>query len=423
MIAFLLLLPAGFSSAQTAADVQQKISQKNNDIAALEQEIASYQSELNAIGQQKSTLSGSLRQLDLSKKKLTADIAVTQNKIDETNLAIESLSSDIGTKENNISNNVGVITEEVKNTNELDQGSLVEGILAEKDFSSIWNDVDEMAALRERLIADITSLRQTKTALEDTRTSTIAAKNELIKLKTQLSDQQKIVVQNTNEKTKLLKQTQNNEANYQKLLSNSKAKKEALQKEVESFELQLQFILDPSKLPTGRILSWPLDNIFVTSPYGQRPGEFHRGVDFRAAVGTPVKAMADGVVIGTGNTDITCPRASFGEWVLLGHNNGLSSTYAHLSLIKVQTGERVARGEIIAYSGNTGYSTGPHLHISLYASKDSKGESGVQVETIPSKSCQGQTLTQPIAATTAYLNPLLYLPPYTLNSTINQVAE
>jgi murein DD-endopeptidase MepM/ murein hydrolase activator NlpD len=94
-----------------------------------------------------------------------------------------------------------------------------------------------------------------------------------------------------------------------------------------------------------------------------------------------------------------------------------------LSLIKVISGEKVSRGEIIAYSGNTGYSTGPHLHVSLYASKDSKGEPGVKVETFPSKSCLGQTLTQPIAATTAYLDPLQYLPPYTLNSTLNQVSE
>jgi len=120
--------------------------------------------------------------------------------------------------------------------------------------------------------------------------------------------------------------------------------------------------------------------------------------------------VSDGVVLGTGNTDLSCPKASFGQWILIQHNNGLSSTYAHLSLIKVTKGERVSTGQIIGYSGNTGSSTGPHLHLSLYASEDAEGNPAVSVKSIPSKSCLGKILTQPIAATNAYLDPMKYLP-------------
>jgi murein DD-endopeptidase MepM/ murein hydrolase activator NlpD len=88
------------------------------------------------------------------------------------------------------------------------------------------------------------------------------------------------------------------------------------------------------------------------------------------------------------------------------HNNGLSSTYGHLSLIKVSRGQKIKKGDIVGYSGNTGYSTGPHLHVSVYVG------SAVEVKTIPSKSCPGKTLTQPIAPTNAYLDPMKYLPPY-----------
>src|SRR3989338_1006985 len=393
-----------FSSAQTATEIRNRIEEKDSEIKKLEKEIAAYQSELEGLDKQKSSLQGEIRQLDLTRKKLNADIAVTGNKIDQTNLKIEDLGLDIGDKETSIQNNLESIRSGIQSMNETEEKSLVEVMLSDQDFSSLWGDLDNLLAVRENLQQNIIALRETKSRLEDTRTETIAAKNELTRLKAQLSDQQKIVVQNTNEKNQLLAQTKNSEANYQKLLKERLAQKDAFEKELEDYEAQLQFILDPSKLPKGRILSWPLDKIFVTSPYAPRWGGFHRGTDFRASVGTQIKAVANGVVKGTGDTDICCPGASFGKWIFIEHTNGLSSTYAHLSLIKVAKGQKISRGQVIGYSGNTGSSTGPHLHVSLYVS------SGVKVDSFPSKSYPGKTLIQPISATGAYLDPMKYLP-------------
>src|SRR3989338_798358 len=81
----LLLVPALFSSAQSVDDLKNKISQKDSDIQKLEQEIAAYQRELDSIGTQKDSLSRSIKELDITKKKLTADIGVTNKKIDKTN--------------------------------------------------------------------------------------------------------------------------------------------------------------------------------------------------------------------------------------------------------------------------------------------------------------------------------------------------
>ncbi len=402
----LLVVPLAFSHAQTAQEVRDKINEKSAAIAEIERQIKEYQTELNSLGRQKDSLSVSIKQLDITKKKLNADITLTQNKIDKTNLQIQNLTGDIGDKESSINNNTNSIRLEIRNLNEYEDASFLETFLSNDDFTVVWNDIDNIMAVREALRENITRLRETKTVLEDTRGKTITAKNELTRLKTQLSDQQKIVVQNTNEKNKLLAQTKNSETAYQKLVVEQLTKKIAFEKELEGYESQLKFILDPSKLPSGRVLSWPLDSIFVTSPYAPRWGGFHRGTDFRAAVGTQVKSVADGVVKGVGDTDICCPGASFGKWILIEHNNGLSSTYAHLSLIKVTAGQKVSRGSIVGYSGNTGSSTGPHLHLSVYVS------SGVKVDSFASKSYPGKILTQPISATEAYLNPMDYLPPY-----------
>ncbi|MBI2630940.1 peptidoglycan DD-metalloendopeptidase family protein [Candidatus Nomurabacteria bacterium] len=402
----LFSVPLVFSRAETAQEVRDKINQKSADIAEIERQIKEYQTELNSLGKQKSSLSGSIKELDITKKKLNADISLTQNKIDKTNLQIKNLTGDIGDKESSINTNTNSIKLEIRNLNEYEDATFLETFLSNDDFTVIWNDIDNIMTVRESLREHIARLKETKTILEDTRDKTVEAKNELTRLKTQLSDQQKIVIQNTNAKNKLLAQTKNSEATYQKLVAEQLAKKIAFEKELEGYESQLKFILDPSKLPSGRVLSWPLDSIFVTSPYAPRWGGFHRGTDFRAAVGTQVKSVADGVVKGIGDTDICCPGASFGKWIFVEHNNGLSSTYAHLSLIKVSAGQKVSRGSIIGYSGNTGSSTGPHLHLSVYVSN------GVKVDSFASKSYPGKILTQPISATEAYLDPMDYLPPY-----------
>ena len=407
---FLLILPV-FSYANTAQELQNKIREKNSDIDILEEEIAAFQSELDSLGQQKNSLNKSIKELDLTRKKLNTDMILTQKKIDKTNLTIESLSSDIGIKQNSIKTNTESISLGIKKTNELEVSDILVTLLSENNFTAIWNDIDNITAIRKKLRDSIVELKQIKGELEDTKEETISAKNELTLLKSKLADQHKIVVQNTNEKNKLLKQTKNNESNYQKLLADRLVKKEAFEKELRDYESQLQFTLDPSKLPSGGVLSWPLQKIKITQMFGKTADSkrlytsgSHSGVDLRASVGTPVKAMADGTVMGVGNTDDTCVGTSFGKWVFIQYNNGLASAYGHLSLIKAYDGQKVQRGEIVGYSGNTGHTTGPHLHVSVYAG------SAASVQKRPSTTCEGRVYTMPLAPTNAYLDPLYYLP-------------
>jgi murein DD-endopeptidase MepM/ murein hydrolase activator NlpD len=87
------------------------------------------------------------------------------------------------------------------------------------------------------------------------------------------------------------------------------------------------------------------------------------------------------------------------------HPNGLSTVYGHLSSISVTTGAQIKKGDTIGYSGNTGYSTGPHLHLGLYATQ------GVRIEQyVNSKGCKQATI--PLADIKAYLDPMAYLPEY-----------
>lgn len=110
----------------------------------------------------------------------------------------------------------------------------------------------------------------------------------------------------------------------------------------------------------------PLDTIRVSGHYGDNGGirqRAHRGTDFAARVGTPVRAPADGVVLAATAQYPEGPQ--YGTVVVLDHGNGWQSLFAHLDSTPVQPGQRVRRGELIARSGRSGRVTGPHLHMEL----------------------------------------------------------
>ncbi len=401
--------------ALTADELRNKIADQNTQIDALEKEIAAYQSQLAAIGNQKETLAQNLKEIEVTTKKLVAQQKVLQQKILLKNEDIQKLNGMIGEKGDAITTHKSAIGESIRFLSRAESEPLIVGMLRSEDISESWQAVDQLAFFQKSLQENIDQLLTDKVDLEETKTTTEKAKADLVGLKNNLTDQKKIVDTTAAQKKKLLDETKNQESTYAALLAQKIALRDAFEKETRDYESQLKYVLDPKSLPaTGSApLSWPLDTIYITQLFGKTSSSgrlyasgTHSGVDFRASVGTPVKALADGIVEGTGNTDIVCKGASWGNFVFIKYDNGLASTFGHLSLIKAVKGQRVTRGQVVAYSGNTGYSTGPHLHVSVYA-KDA-----VELTTKPSLTCKGKTLTQPIAPINAYLDPMLYFPPY-----------
>ena len=107
-------------------------------------------------------------------------------------------------------------------------------------------------------------------------------------------------------------------------------------------------------------LAHPIKNKHrFTSGFGPRWGRMHNGLDFAAPHGTPIYATADGVVVFTGR------QSAYGRLIKIKHDFGYETRYAHLSKIRVKNGQRVSRGERIGDMGNTGRSTGTHLHYEI----------------------------------------------------------
>lgn len=112
-----------------------------------------------------------------------------------------------------------------------------------------------------------------------------------------------------------------------------------------------------STAPVGR-LAWPTTGP-VTSPFGQRWGRMHTGIDIGAPEGAPIVAAAAGTVIVAGWAD------GYGNTVAIDHGGGIATLYGHQSSIAVAVGQQVAAGQVVGAVGSTGRSTGPHLHFEV----------------------------------------------------------
>jgi murein DD-endopeptidase MepM/ murein hydrolase activator NlpD len=109
-----------------------------------------------------------------------------------------------------------------------------------------------------------------------------------------------------------------------------------------------------------RAWRWPTNYVVVTSNFGNRGSEHHDGIDLRASTGTPVFAAYDGKVIYAGSK-----ISGYGRMIVIRHEGKLSTIYAHNSKLYVHPGQIVRRGQTIASSGNTGRSSGPHVHFEV----------------------------------------------------------
>jgi len=117
----------------------------------------------------------------------------------------------------------------------------------------------------------------------------------------------------------------------------------------------------------GELFMYPLSVAWrLTSPFGPRPDPFtgvrtfHTGIDMAVPKGTSIRAAMSGKVIAVGFTNI------YGNYVIINHGNGYQTLYAHMSQTFAHTGQGVSQGTRIGLVGSTGYSTGPHLHFTVY---------------------------------------------------------
>lgn len=411
---------AAFSFAQSAAnpaDLQKQIDDNSAQIEQLDKEIAAYQKQLDSTTKQKNTLQNTINRLTLQEKQLMAKIHVTKSRINTTQLQIRQLSGTISDTQASINTENAGLAESLRRLAETDKVSVALFMLTSKGVSDVWDDVSALISLQSAVNRHVHALASKKQALTDTKTAAETKRAQLVRQQQTLTTQQGSLNANKRAQSDLLVQTKNQEAAYQAIIAQKRAQEASLEAALSDLKAQYNVAINPDQITAAAkgVLRWPLESVRITQYFGNTPfsqsgaynGKGHNGIDLAAQIGTPVRAALSGTVIGTGNTDAIRGCYSFGKWVMVKHSNGLSTMYAHLSQIQVSQGQPVSEGELLGYSGETGYATGPHLHFGVYVSSATKIIALGQA-TNAKTPCANAVM--PVTPLAGYLNPLSYLP-------------
>lgn len=374
---------------------------KKEEIRQLEKDAEKYKSLIEQKRKEVDSLKKEIGLLETEIAKVSNDIKKTNAQIDKTNIEINDTELEIVRFEKEISNQKVVLAYLVVDMYEKTQDSNIEIFLRNNNLSDYYNNKEYADVVENNAKGALDNLKDIKFNLEKTKTDLESKKRELDELKKTLQAQKNLLDDKKEEKDNLLASTKGKERKYQQIKSELEKKQQDVQKEIYELEDKIRLAVKPKNLPSpgSGVLNWPIADPEITQGYGSTNDtgfknpwyKFHNGVDFRAPTGIAILAAADGTITATGNNG----KYAYGKWILIKHNNGLSTLYGHLSQQLVSSGDTVKKGSAIGLSGNTGYSTGAHLHFTVYDSDNvSVKESSFGVGSLPIG---------------YHLNPMLYL--------------
>ncbi|MDP2629689.1 MAG: peptidoglycan DD-metalloendopeptidase family protein [Candidatus Harrisonbacteria bacterium] len=363
--------PIASSQAAGVDDLEQQIEEKARELKEINEKIEVTQKNLNDTSVRGQTLQKEVQRIDGSIKQVTLNIRSSEVLIDKLGLEILTLQDDIYDKEVELEKKRHSMSQLFQKYQVLDGESLLLIFLKNDSLADSVAEAQVIEDLNTSLLTEMQELQGIQQTLSQSLNSTSQKKSASTQEALNLKAKKNIIESEKERKARLLSETKNEEQLYQQQLSELEKQQQAIGQEIAQIEAALRAAAGDSDLPAkiAGVLSQPLQSVFVTQNYGATSfaqgaysTKFHNGVDYRAAVGTPILAAADGVVRIAGDNG----RLQYGRHVMIDHGNNLSTMYAHMSQQAVSAGETVKRGQVIGYAGATGYAFGSHLHFGVY---------------------------------------------------------
>lgn len=355
------------TSLVLADNVQEKKSQLNEtkkNIENLKEKINDVKEKQENVEKEINNLNNKIESIQKNIQKVNQEIYITKKNIKTLNKEIQEL-------QKQYEEQVDLFNQRIKVLYMNGPSSFIEVLFDSVNFSDFFARMDNIMAVMEsdkQLLKEISDKKQNiKIKIEEvTRTEA-----NLISMQKSYEEQKKELDDISKEQRKLYSKLENDKEYLEKTLKQEEAESKALEQQIQQLQAKQSSNSTPSRGngATSKTGILKLSDIGymppITSPFGMRYhpvlgySAMHYGLDIAVPSGTPIYAMADGQVI------ISDFVGSYGNLVVIDHGNGVTSLYAHLSSRQVSVGQAVNKGQLVAISGNTGRSTGPHLHFEV----------------------------------------------------------
>lgn len=356
---------------QQLKDRAAKLEDINNQLSQTRQSLTQTQGERISLQRELTTLQGNVKQLSLGIKsdeitnqKLSLEIQSIQYELTDIDYSIDTKHAAIGAMLQELSHG--------------ENANLMTTLLQQNSLAESVQEGQALIDLHRQLQTDIAGLKTLTDAYQQKLSDMGVRKTKIASHQQDLENKKIIIQDQKDQRQQILSVTKNKESLYLAQMTALQIVQQSIADEVEALDATLRAKINPGALPGARhgVLGSPInpgDGVMTQgygstsfAKYGYR-GKWHNGVDFGVSIGTPILAAESGTVVASGNQDLYCPRGAYGKFIAVNHNNGLTTLYGHLSRQIVSAGDKVERGQVIGYSGRTGYATGPHLHLTVYA--------------------------------------------------------
>ena len=388
--AFSLIDSVGIKDAQaaeTAAQLQEKkekIQSKINDaqkeIDKLEKQKTETKDTISALDKKIALLQDQINVLQADIDALQEQIKKTQDNIDKTEQEIVKTQQEIDRLQALFDKTFAEYCQRLRAMYVSGHASSLEVLLTSEDIGSILTRSQMIKSVSQQDSKTLDDLMNTMAEIEKAKAELEKKRNQLKEDKKTLETSKKSLEENMDSmkasKTELngevskanalMKKLNDDTSEYQEAIETNEAQLAEVQRDIDAAYARASRGTGSISGSTGTgahsgTLGYPTYSRTVSAGYpNYSSGRYHGGVDFRCPSGTRVNAAASGTVIVAKNLNY-----SYGHYLIIDHGNGLSTLYAHNTTLLVGVGDKVVKGQQIAFSGSTGNSTGPHCHFEV----------------------------------------------------------
>jgi murein DD-endopeptidase MepM/ murein hydrolase activator NlpD len=356
--------------------------QVDSELGRLRDEAAQAEQRAGVLTEELSAVAGRVRELQAGVDAQQARLAVLEGQLSQARARLESLNRTIEVQTERLERLRGEyrvalsqLEERLRYLYMTDGPDILSFVVGTSSFTDILDNLELLSRIGRQDKRIAARLQRARDGVADARRETRRARKEQVRVEavaasaaseqrgvvTRLVASRDALVTAQHEKSSTLASIEEGQAHVHDEIEDLEAQSVAL-------AAQIRAAQQPSPPPSSStpvvqpigngVLGWPVSGP-VVSGFGMRSGRMHEGIDITCATGTPVVASGDGTVIWAGW------RGGYGNLVVVDHGGGLSTAYAHNSGFASSVGQTVARGQVVAYAGSTGNSSGPHVHFEV----------------------------------------------------------